>query len=51
MHLAEGKQNEWKIPFSLRLNLMRRSDTVGVRGEIVKLGGSLVPVVSACHLP
>jgi hypothetical protein len=27
--------------------VMRRSDTVGVRGEIVKLGGSLVPVVSA----
>ncbi|MGH9681076.1 MAG: hypothetical protein ACRD4Y_14105 [Candidatus Acidiferrales bacterium] len=29
------------------LILMRRSDTVGVRGKIVELGGSLVPVVSA----
>src|SRR4029077_2670143 len=47
MHLAKGKQNKWKIPFSLRLNLMRHSDTVSVRGEIVKLDGSLVPVVSA----
>jgi hypothetical protein len=29
------------------LAVMRRSDTVGVRGEIVQLGGSLIPVVSA----
>jgi hypothetical protein len=27
--------------------VMRRSDTVGVRGKIVELGGPLVPVVSA----
>jgi hypothetical protein len=26
---------------------MRRSDTVGVRGKIMELGGSLVPVASA----
>jgi hypothetical protein len=29
------------------LAVMRRSDTVGVRGKIVELSGSLVPVVSA----
>jgi hypothetical protein len=29
------------------LTVMCRSDTVGVRGKIVELGGSLVPVVSA----
>jgi len=29
------------------LAVMRRSDTVGVRGKIVELGGSEVPVVSA----
>jgi hypothetical protein len=29
------------------LPVMRRGDTVGVRGKIVELGGSLVPVVSA----
>ena len=29
------------------LAVMRRSDTVGVRGKIVEFGSSLVPVVSA----
>ena len=29
------------------LAVMRRSDTVSVRGKIVELGGSEVPVVSA----
>jgi hypothetical protein len=29
------------------LIVMRRSDTVGMRGKIVELGGSLVPIVPA----
>jgi len=29
------------------LAVMRRCDTVGVRGKIVELSGSFVPVVSA----
>jgi hypothetical protein len=33
------------------LIVMRCSDTVGVRGKIMELGGSLVPVIPAAPAP